>query len=360
MKMDHRYITAVLALAAMLFAAAPGVHAANTASGTVINNTATVNYQVGGVAQNPVSGSASFWVDNKVNVLVTNFANATVVPGSTDRVLSFTVTNLGNTTQRYALSLVSRATDSFNMNNVRIYRDIGAAGYDGGDTLYADASTFGDVASGATLTVLVVADTPAGQVNGEVAWYDLVATTVNAGTLVVTTQTAGANTLLGPVDVVFADVAGSWAGAGNDEARDGKHSALGIFTVSAAAVTVSKSVAVYRDPFNDTTNPKAIPGATITYIVVVNNAAGGSAATSVTVTDDLSVQIGLGRIAFNPDFNDGAACPAGSGIVVDAACKTNTNGDGDGANFNANIVTATLPNLASGATSTVKYQVIVQ
>ncbi len=78
--------------------------------------------------------------------------------------------------------------------------------------------------------------------------------------------------------------------AGTDDARDGKHSAFATFTVSAAAVTVGKTAVVYSDPFNGAGgNPKAIPGAVITYTVTVTNAAGGSQATNVSITDNLSV-----------------------------------------------------------------------
>ncbi len=142
MKITGRFITAVLdQRAALCFAVPHGADAANTASGTVISNTATVNFEVGGVSQTAVTGSTTFTVDNKVNLLVTKIADATVVPGSTNQALSFTVTNLGNTAQSYALSIVSSATDSFDMTGVNIYRDSGGTpgAWDAGDTLYVDA-----------------------------------------------------------------------------------------------------------------------------------------------------------------------------------------------------------------------------
>ena len=345
--------------AAALFLVLPhGAEAANTASNTTITNTATVNFEVGGVGQTAVTGSASFVVDNKVNVQVTKNADAPVVPGSTDRALSFVITNLGNTAQRYALTAIARATDNFDMNNVRIFRDNAPAGFDAGDTLYADAATFGDIASGATLTVLIVADTPATPTNGQTADYDLLATTVTAGGLVVTLQTAGANTA--GVDVVFADAAGS-AGAGTDDARDGKHSAVGTYTVSAASLTVSKTAAVYSDPFNNSGgNQKAIPGAVITYTVQVSNAAGGSQATNVAITDNLNAEITAGRIAFATQFNDGVdSCAAGEGIVVGGSCNTNA-ADIDNGSFAGNTVTASGLTINAGTSVTVKYQIVIQ
>jgi uncharacterized repeat protein (TIGR01451 family) len=232
-----------------------------------------------------------------------------------------------------------------------------------GDTLYADPTSFGNLVSDATFTVLIVADTPAPLANGSTAVQDLVATTYDLGGLIVTAQTT---TATAGVDVVFADIAGSDSG---DIARDGKHSAVGSYTVSAAAITVTKSSAIYSDPFNLTTNPKAIPGAVITYTVTVSNAAGGSQATNVTITDIMPA-----NVTFQPQFNDGTGlgCTGTLGIVVDAdgpggaapVCKENAGppGDNDGADFNVttgNAVTATGLSINAGASATVQFQVTI-
>jgi hypothetical protein len=338
--------------------------AAGTASGTTISNQATVNYQVGGISQTAVnSNTTSFVVDNKVNLTVAQLGNATVIPGSTNQVLSFSVTNNGNTAQRFALSATNNS--GITMNNVRVYRDTNANGnYDAGtDTLYADASTFGDIAADGVLRVLIVADTPAGATNGQTGVYNLIAQAVNAGTLIVTTQTAGADTA--GVDVVFADIAGSATG---DIVRDGRHSTTATYTVNAATLTVTKTSAVYSDPFNGTTNPKAIPGAIITYTITIANAAGGTSATSVAITDSLATEIIAGHLAFNALFNDGVnTCAAAQGIAVDPAtgtyaCRTNTN-DADGADWNlsaANTVTVSGLTIPAGQTARIKFQAVVQ
>ncbi len=343
-------LLAILALAALPHTA----QAAGTASGVSISNTASVVYSVGSVTQPAISTgpTATFMVDNKVNLTVTRLADATVIPGSTDRVLVFSVTNNGNTAQSYALSVVSRATDSFDMGNIRIYRDVDNSGtLDGGDTLYAGPASFGDLASDATYTVLVVADTPAGRTNGETAVQDLVAATWDAGGGLVTAQTT---TATAGVDVVFADIAGSATG---DIARDGRHSAFGTYTVAAASISILKTAATYSDPFNGTTNPKAIPGAAITYTITVSNAAGGQDATNVTITDTLP-----GNVTFKPQFDDGVApspCGGAEGIVVNAACKTNTNADGDNADFTTNTMTVSGLTVTQGTSATVKFQVII-
>ena len=250
--------------------------AVGTPSGTVVTNTATANYQIGGVPQTAVSGATGFTVDNRVNLVVTRNADATTAPGAADQSLVFTVTNLGNAPQRYDLSVLSRVTDSFDMNNVRIYRDDNANGtFDGGDTPYAGPASFGDIAADGTLRLLVVADTPAGQPGSSTALHDLLAATVVSGGTATVVQTPGGDTA--GVDVVFADPAGSTAG---DVVRDGRHSAFGSFTVSSVAVTVGKSVAVI-DQFGGS-NP--VTGATLRYTIAAT-VSGGGTANSVVITD---------------------------------------------------------------------------
>lgn len=283
-----------IALLALIYLPVKNAHALGplaTASGTVITNTATATYGAGLTA----TASASITVDNKVNVTVTNNGNATVTPGSTNQALVYVVRNDGNTTQRYALSVVNGAT-GIPMSSVKIYRDSATTpnAWDVTDTLYMDAGTFGDVAVDGTLNILIVADTPGGAVDGNTDDYSLVATTVDAGTTNVTLQTDGANTA--NVDVVFADVMGSAAG---DGARNGKHSASGRYTVSSLTLTVAKAVFVYSDPSNGVNNgtagsnytdctvcPKAIPTATLRYTITVT-VTGSGTALNVVITDPI-------------------------------------------------------------------------
>lgn len=330
--------------------------AAGTLSGTDISNKATLNYKVGGIDQTSVdSNTVTFKVDNKVNVTVTNTGGATVVSGSTRQALAFTVVNTGNTAQRYALS--TSHVSGITLTNVAIYKDNNADGqWDAGDTLYADAGTFGDVAPDGELKILVVGDVPLSATNGQTAVYNLVATTVNAGTTTETTQTAGADDP-NTVDVVFADVNGS-----DDNNRDGKHSARGTYTVQTAALAVAKTAAVYSDPFNGTTDPKAIPGAVVTYTITITNN-GAASATDVAITDSLDTEITAGRLAFKTQFNDGAnSCTAENGIVVNGTCYTNADDGGTPAvKFSSNTVTVGgLTINSGGGSATVKFQVVIQ
>jgi len=344
--------------------------AANTASNTTISNSATVNYSVGATAQPAItSAAAQFVVDNKVDVTVTKTADASVIPGTTKQALAFDVLNAGNTTQRYALSAVAGASTLTNpIASTSIYLDVNNdKAWDAGDTLYVDAGTFLDVPAGNTLHVLIVADIPSPETNGQTAVYSLLATTVDAGLLTVTAA-GGANGAM-TVEAAFADIAGT-----ADVANDGKHSASATYTISAALLTVTKTAAVYSDPVNGVSaTAKAIPGAVVTYSILIANAAGGATATSVSISDDLATEIGLGHLAYATQFTDAAnACGAGQGIVVagggeiaGGVCKTNALDveATTSADFNAtavNKVTVTGLSIAGGTSATIKFQVVVQ
>jgi uncharacterized repeat protein (TIGR01451 family) len=313
--------------------------AAGTVAGTTITNTASVSYQLGGTTTT-VLCAASFVVDRAVNVVVTKNADANIAPASTNVALSFLVSNTSNTSLRFALSTVSKPTNTWTMNNVRIYRDNNNNGsWDAGDTLYADAGTFGDIASGASVTVLIVADAPAGLAIGQAALYDLVATAVDAGTLTVSTQTIGPNTA--GVDTVFLDSAGSAVG---DGIRDGKHSAAGSFTVSdmALKVNVNKTVTT----LDQWGGNLPIPGAILRYTIVATTI-GIGVANNVVISDPLPLNTTY--IANTLRLNGAAVTD-----VVDADA-------GDVGGTTPNTVTVKLGNLTSvSPTQTITFDVKIK
>lgn len=276
-------IGALAFILALCYPACQSAYAAGTASGTSITNTATATYKDGGETVTKTASAPSIIVDNKVNLTVTSNGGATVIPGAEDQAIPFTVKNEGNTTQRYALQYVN--SNGIALDNVRIYLDNGTTPgtLDGGDTLYINAATFGDVLAEGSLKVIVVTDIPAGALSGNTADYQLVATTVNAGTTTVTTPTVGANTA--GVDVVFADIAGDAAG---DILRDGKHSDTGTYTVNLLTLTLTKEVLIFSDPQNGTVNPKAIPGAVLLYTIKAT-VSGVGTLTDVVITDPIPI-----------------------------------------------------------------------
>ena len=352
---------AALLAVGMMFSLAQNAKAAGTASNTTISNSATLAYSVSGVSQTDItSTAATFVVDNKVNLTVAKVADApTIAPGSTKRALAYTVTNNGNTSQRYALSYTAGAATISSMSNVAIYRDVNGDNlWDTNDTLYVDAGTFGNVLADGSLKILIVADTPAGATNTQTAVFNLVATTVDADTTTVTTTTAGADTA--GVDVVLADIAGSAAG---DGARDGKHSVSATYTVSASSLSVSKSVVLVCDPYNGVTvnNPKNIPGSITKWTILVSNGAGAADATLTTISDALASSLTHDSHLSVP--TNAATCVSaagtaeslsGKGFKVTTSGARNIGGvatqtigfftsanDADGVELNAGTITAT-------------------
>lgn len=369
----------LIGLLGLMFAQA--TFAVGTPSATSISNDATVNFSSGGVAQAPVTSvPAVFVVDNMVDVLVAEISDgaALVVPGQLvagfvdPQVLGFTVTNEGNTSQDYALAAVNLGdgaavpfsaalTDSDSATSdatgITIFVDDGSGTFDGADV----AVTFLDaMAADETRTVWVVADIPAGAVNGAVIGVSLQATThdsVAAGLDGLTAETVGPNTPGLPVDVVFADDFPALTST-DDGAMDGQASDRDAFLVQSAVLTIVKASAVISDPFNGTTDPLAVPGAIVEYTVTVTNT-GTAQATSVTISDDLSVEIGNGTVAFTPDQYSGTLDIR---LVINGGAPTDLTeaGDLDQGVFAANIVTVNAVTLNPTDVAVVSFRVTIQ
>jgi hypothetical protein len=373
--------------------------AVGTASGTSIANRSTVNYQVGTIAQTPIESKpgagnstpgvgngadTTFLVDDKVIVTVANndAGFVTTYPGANNQqALKFTVTNGGNTTHDFALYSGAVGTNNIAGASVAFYADTNTNGtFDPGVDLalpISGAAYLDELAEGASKVVFLVVNVPAGATNNQTANYVVWAEAHQgggAGALgALTTATAGADNPAA-VDIVLADGAGNGNGIGGatDTNYDGKYAQLGTngFKISAPVLTVTKTSAVYSDPVNSTTNPKAIPGAVMTYTITIANAAGAATASSVSISDSLAAEITATHLVFNTQFNDGTGVgcnTAGYGIAVDPntgtyTCKTNAL-DGDGADWNgtaANTVTVTGLSIAASQTARIKFQAVVQ
>ena len=306
-------VTGLLAALVMFIGGTSTALAVGTASGTVVTNIATVDYVVGTDARSADNSltPTTFTVDNRVDVNVTGVITATdVSPTSTNEVLAFDVTNEGNTAQGYAFSVLPAAPTV--MENVRIYIDHpvnGSVGtfdiandveYTGGNFAAmaglgtefefgagSDAGLDHDNGAGGPLTVRVyiVADTTAAATSGQTETFDLIATTLNSGTNVVTEGDPTAIPVIVPtsgVDNVFADPLGSATG---DVARDGIHSASGTYTVQNAALTVTKTIINVNDEFNGDGGFN-IPNAVVRYQVVIENTGTGPTNTDSLVFTD--------------------------------------------------------------------------
>lgn len=341
---------------------ATAANAGGTPAGTDVNNTATIGYATGGVTQaNVNSNTATFKVDQKVNLTVAEVGGLVTptAPGGVNFVTTFTVTNTSNATLDFSLLATQLAsgqtvafggTDSFNQNNVRVFVDSNNNGiYDAG----VDVATYVDeIPADATRTVFIVSDTPAGQADASLAGVVLTATAAAGG--VSGTQGADLVQATGAdnpavVDIVFADVAGK-----TDAARDGKSSADDTYKVVAPTLVLAKTSKIISDPFNGTTNPKRIPGATIEYCIVATNT-GAGAASSAVISDSLASVTGVtylnGSIFTGVTVSSGT-CNSDGTLQTDAV-------DGDQSNFASNTVTSNLGTINGGASSAIRFRVTI-
>ena len=339
MNRSSRFAALAAGTAMIAVQSAPAM-AEGTAAGTTITNTATVDYRVGGVDQTEVVAADSFDVDRKINLLVARVSapTTTVAPGQSDAVIAFDVTNLSNAA--IDMALVVTELDS-GVQNIRVFRDDGDNVFDAGDT---QTSLLDEVAADATLRVFIVSNVELSQTNGAVVRLQLDAQAFEAGTPgtlgALIAESTGADT--DNVETVLADTAGV-----ADAARDGMHSAEGSYTVSAATLSVTKTSRVISDPVNAATNPKAIPGATVEYCVVVGNAPASATATNVTVTDTVPSDL-VFDTAFGIRLN---GTSDGSG---------NCNADGTaGGSFSGRAVTGTLDDIAAGEERTLYFRATI-
>lgn len=322
-------------------------HAAGTLADTLVTNTVTIDYNVGGTPQTQEVDSVDFRVDRMIDVQVTA-TDDTVYPGEdeTTATLLFTVQNQGNDTQSYDISAIEfsdtlgaggltlSADSTVDIGEYALFLDNGDGVFGAGD-VWLNPATINDLtlAPDATATILLVAEIPLDAGDTSSATYDLLAVTLDAGTDTVTTETVTPG--IGTTDTVFVDD----AYAGNlttDIAEDGEHSDAATFNVTSADLVAAKTVRVIdRDPTVDCATATqdvanelfAIPGACIEYTITVENTGATIVATDVAISDALPAEVTF--VAFHsstsPDFTSGEptdVAPAELGGTVSATEAT--------------------------------------
>ena len=240
--------------------------AVGTAVGTIIENTAEVDFVLSGTPLNLQSNTTTLVVAERINVTVTlQSPQTTVAPGDTGRALLFSVTNTGNGTETFQLSIDSViAGDDFDPTPATpaIYFDTDGSGdFNAGDQPYVPGSNDPDLLADASISVFLVNDIPGGLLNGVIGRSELTATSAT-GTGIAGTVFAGLGD--GGVDAVIGTTEG--------EAED-----TGEYLVSDVLVSIVKAQLV-TDQFGGT---EPIPGATITYTITVNVTSAGTATASV-------------------------------------------------------------------------------
>lgn len=365
MKRSTQWLGTVSAFA---LAAAPAIAAAapvGTAANSDISNSVTVSYNVGGVAQTPVTSAADvFKVDRKIDLVVTAQDTSAVIvtPGQTNAVTTFSVTNNSNATIDFLLAATQQAggtakfsgNDTTNVNNVRVFVETnGTAGWQAGDT---QATSLAAVASGDAVTVYVVSDVPVAA--AQAAQATMILTATAASGVAATTGYAGtggsalAQTATGTangkntMETVFADAQAE--AATGDGLKDGRHAARSDYRVDTAQLAVAKYSRVVSDPFSGSSSPRAIPGAVVEYCIVVQNASTSVAATSVSVSDtvDATTLTSVTVPTIGGTFNGTDTCTGGT-----AGAWTSTAGG---------IYQYAIGTVAASTTSLVRFQATIR
>ena len=382
--MKHQFITSVLramiVAALILITGMQQVYAAGTIANTTVASQATISYKVGGTSQSDVlsppvgsAGSGEFLVDRRINLTVAESGGSytNVTPNTTLQALTFTVTNGTNDMIDIRLFYTDDVggtgpfggTDSFNASGTTIRLESGAtAGFQDLEDL---AVTFlDDVPADGSRTVYVVSTISASQVNNDLSSGTLTGVANTDGTggaandYVESTGAGGP----GSLETVFGDAPGD-----TDAARDGKHSDDDGYLVVTATITVTKTITVISDPFNGTTNPRAIPGAIVEYCIIVTNT-GSAAAANVVTVDPIPVNSTYKTgtiIAVAPAV--GGGCTGGTPEDDDAIGLDEGNNPPDdiiGSSYNAgtNKITTLMDagtTLGVGMTTTTRFQVTI-
>ncbi len=319
----HRLLPSCSAIAVLAALALPmQAEAAGTRAGSTISNTASASFDTGGGTTTVDSNRVDLLVDEMLDVTVDsgNPADVPTTPGATGQVLTFAVTNNGNGVEAFGLSTVANAGgDNYDPVVTQIYLDNGDGIFDAGtDTLYTTGANDPSLDPDQSITVFVLATTPGTVVDGNRGIVSLV---------------AAAKTGTGDPGDSFA---GQGEGGGDavvgSTGADGQDA--GVFTVSAATVTLVKSAAVTNAL--GTIDP--IPGATITYTIVASVAGSGSVS-GLAITDNIPADT-----AYVP-----GSITLGGSALSDAA-------DADAGDYNGTRISVALGTVAGGQTRTVTFQ----
>lgn len=240
--------------------------AVGTPVGTVIQNSATVEFDLAGTPVTLQSNIATITVVERIDVIVTRQSPQILVgQGDTGRAILFTLTNTGNGSEAFSLAIDSLlGGDDFNPVPAvpSIYFDTDSSGdFNIGDVAYNPGVNDPVLAADASQDLFIVNDIPAAVVNGQIGLSQLTATAL-------TGTGAPGTEFLGQGDGGVDAVVGTTGGEDTD---------VGEYLVSDVILSVVKAQLV-SDPFGGT---QPVPGATITYTVTIEVTSSGTATASV-------------------------------------------------------------------------------
>jgi len=252
----NKTLTALIAGASLSIS---GQALATTEATTSIKNTATLSFDVNGTSVSDVSSEAEFKVDSKVNMTLISQNSPTADAGD-DATLSFKLTNLTNGPMYYVIA--------------------GGSNYTVSGTPSTNATLTGDLIylekEGDEVTITSTESVPNAAVYSSTIDVELTATATNNLKVAIETSTADKDTNLLGLYYVLAD-----EGTVN---YDGIYQDTSTITVSSAHLTATKTVTIKDDGMG---TKYAIPGATVTYTIVITSD-GSKDAEGVIFTDDLN------------------------------------------------------------------------
>ncbi len=239
---------------------------AGTPAGTVIDNMASVSFDLAGTPLTVDSNVSSITVQERIDVVVIlQSPQIQVAANDTNRALLFTVTNTGNGTETVQLAIDSAlGGDDFDPVPAvpSIYFDTDSSGdFSVGDVAYAAGTNDPVLAADATVDVLLLNDIPGTVVDGDIGFSQLTADS-STGT------GAPGDVFPGQGDGGSDAVLGATGGSGDD---------TGQYVIGDVQITILKSVSV----LNQFGGTQPIPGATLTYTVTIEVTNTGTATASV-------------------------------------------------------------------------------
>lgn len=320
-----------LAVFVVAMLAAPLALAASTPAGSTISNTATATFtDPDGNPRKVDSNIYDILVDEILDVTVVNDGGTvTVFTPSTNQLLTFTVTNTGNGTETYKLSVSDAVSgDNFNPSIVKVYLDDGDGLFDAGtDIEFVPGTNDPVLAAERSLKVFVVSDIAAALADGDIGRISVTAEAL----------TAQATPAIDPAGTVFAT-----AGDGDSDAVVGntlaRVAATNSYVVSQATAILTKS-SVIDDHLGGNS---AVPGATITYTLSLE--LGGSGL----VTDAKIVDV----IPAETDY-------VTNSITLDTVALTDA-ADADKGLYTGTQIEVDLGNVTAPATYTVTFDVTIK
>lgn len=271
--MISKTVSKVVAVLVIVFTSITSAHAAGTPVGTIIENTATVDFDLVGTPITLQSNTTTITVAERIDVVVTIQSPQTLVAANdTNRALLFTVTNTGNGSETFGLAIESiLAGDDFDPTPAAtpIYFDTDGSGdFNVGDQAYIPGTNDPVLAADASIDIFLVNDIPGTVVNGDIGLSQLTATSL-------TGSGAPGTEFSGGGDAGVDAVVGTTGGEDADN---------GAYLVSDIAISVIKSQVV-NDQFGGN---QPIPGATVTYTITVEVTSAGTA-TSATISDPIPI-----------------------------------------------------------------------